>query len=93
MLTYDVFKLQAIIRKAQFYKICKKFDNKDDNPEAHDILKKIIGLALLPPHLIPEGINYVGLRAREEARDTEKMAKFFCLFRQRVDESCNSFQI
>lgn len=54
-----------MVRRAQKYGIWNKFENKTENPEVHGVLKKIIGLALLPAHRIQEGLNYVEKLAYE----------------------------
>lgn len=59
IIRYFLLSTQAIIRRAKKYGLCLPFHNKDKNPEAHAILKKMIALALLPPHLIREGLNHV----------------------------------
>lgn len=77
--------MQAIIRRAKLLRLCAKFNNKEKNPEAHEILKKIISLALLPPDRVEEALQYVeGLAYELGLRQgtSIKWLKFFKYFRK-----------
>lgn len=65
--------LQAIIRQAKAIGLCSKYLNREDDPETHQILKKIIALALLPAEKIEEGLKLIEESALKfgEKRDKE----------------------
>lgn len=77
--------LQAVIRKAKKYGLCLRYNNKERNPEAHDILRKIMALALLPANLIENGLQIVedlAYKLANKKGTLNRWKKFFAYFRK-----------
>ena len=58
-----------------------KKDQKTKNVEKHKIIKKIIGLALLPMADIPEGFRIIQAECRRRFRNDKKMKNFLLYVR------------
>lgn len=77
--------LQAVIRRAKRYGLCLRYNNKEKNPEAHKILKRIIALALLPANLIENGLQIVedlAYQLGDKKGTTNRWKKFFGYYRK-----------
>lgn len=83
--TFFFLLLQAVIRKAKKYGLCLRYNNKEKNPEAHAILKRIIALALLPANLIENGLQIIeelAYKLGEKNKTLNRWKKFFAYFRK-----------
>lgn len=76
---------QAVMRRAKIYGIYVNYHDKTNHPEVMAILKMLINLALLPHHLIEEGLQYIenlAYKLAKEMSTTKKWEKFFSYFRR-----------
>lgn len=67
---------QNVIRNAKALNVISHQDNASENPESHDLVKKVILLGLLPWNNIEEGLNYINRLAKERSLVTKKWTRF-----------------
>lgn len=58
--------------KSKEYRLCLRKDNAKLNPKGHEVIKKIILIALLPPDKITEAIEIIKTIAEKHFKDNAK---------------------